>query len=126
MPVNCSSYYLRRKVLSALILCFAIVCLVVPGVALATTNQYYGPNYVMNPNQVAQTSGFALRINNYLYRPAGDYGVVQYDDTNGNPISASSGTQNPVHQGGSGQSARSLCGNISNDYTYPTTCQTDY
>lgn len=92
--------------------------------ALATVVTYFGPNWYMNPNQTAQTSGFGLRDYNKIFRPVGTYAAVQYNDTNGNFIAGTAGYQNPVSLGASGQVARALCGNLSTVVTYPTTCNT--
>jgi len=112
---------------SRTVLCItlAVVCAAVfASSALATVVTYFGPNWYMNPNQTAQTSGFALRDYNKIFRPAGTYAAVQYNDTNGNFIAGTAGYQNPVSLGASGQVARALCGNLSTYVTYPTTCNT--
>jgi len=102
-------------------------CLIWPAMALASTTQYFGPNWVMNPSQTAWTGGLAVRINNYMYRPAGDRGITAYQDSSGTQFGFDDTTGNPVHSGSSGgTSAYSGCFNYSNNYTYPTLCQTDY
>jgi hypothetical protein len=94
------------------------------GSALAAVVHYYGPEWVMNPWQTAQTSGFANRDYNKMFRPSGTYAAVQYNNTGGGFIAGAAGYQNPVQLGPSGQLARALCGNLSSFTIYPTTCNT--
>jgi hypothetical protein len=112
-----------RRALSAFAL-VAAVAAVLAGSAFATVVHYYGPEWVMNPWQTAQTSGFTNRDYNKMFRPAGTYAAVQYNDTSDQWIAGTAGYQNPVELGASGQYARALCGNLIDDFIYPTTCNT--
>jgi hypothetical protein len=114
----------NRSLLATLVLCGLF--LVLPTVALATVNQYFGPSWWMNPSESAWTGGFAVRDNNILYRPSGTYGGVQYNDHDDGIVDGAAGYDNPVEIYGSGVSVKSGCGNLDTSATYPTTCQTAY
>lgn len=92
--------------------------------ALATVVQYYGPGWVMNNNQVAETSGFANRDYNKMFRDGSGYVAVQYNDTGGSFLFGDAGYGNPVQIGPSGQLAKAKCGNLSGGLTYNTTFNT--
>lgn len=106
------------------VLATVIAAGVFAGSAFATVVTYFGPEWTMNGWQTAQTTGFANRDYNKIFRPAGPNVAVQYDNTSGGFIAGTSGTHNPVVLGPSGQLARALCGNLTGSTFAPTTCNT--
>jgi len=112
---------------SRALICFVLVvacAAIFASTALATVVHYYGPGWVMNNNQVAETSGFANRDYNKMFRDGSGYIAVQYNDTGGGFLFGDSGYGNPVQIGASGQLAKAKCGNLSGGLIDNTTCNT--
>jgi hypothetical protein len=115
----------EMKSRAALSLAVAVVSAAIfASAAFATVVHYYGPGWVMNNNQVAETSGFANRDYNKMFRNGSGYIAVQYNDTGGGFLFGDSGYGNPVQIGASGQLAKAKCGNLSGGLIYNTTCNT--
>ena len=130
VPIRSLKASYRRIGLLSLSICW--FCLSVPIAALATVNQYFGPNGTLAHLDSKHTSGYALRTDNIIYRPGWQgTAAVAYADTSGDQYDfwyGSFASQNPVEEYSSGVSAKSYCVNDSSFSAsfYPTTCQTDY
>lgn len=91
--------------------------------ALAVVVTYYGPSWTLHDYQVEATNGYASRNYNKLFRPQGNYGVVQYE-TPGGFYDLEDGYQNPVELGPSGAYLLCKCANWQEPWVYPATCNT--